>query len=191
MQNGIWKLRPAVFVLALICFFLPFVTFSCQGTRIASFSGVQMITGTTIPQPQMFGPPKDEKVSPEPFAIMTFACVVIGLALSFLRSKQGIVGSAALAGLTVIFLMALKSKIDSEALRQVGGIIQVKYEAGFYLVILSMLAAICASVFVLLQGRGIALSTFKSTGGSKFCTQCGATNAAADLFCEECGAKFS
>ena len=138
----------------------------------------------------MFDMPQDRKVDPEPWAIVTFACVVIGLALSFLRSKRGTVGSAVLAGLTVIFLLALKSEIDSEALQEGGGLIQVEYGAGFYLVIISMLSAIGASVFVLLQGRGFTLSAFKSTGDFKFCTSCGARNGAADLFCKECGAAL-
>lgn len=51
------KAIPAILGLALICFFLPFVTVSCQGQKLMTFSGIQLVTGTTIQEPQMFGPP--------------------------------------------------------------------------------------------------------------------------------------
>ena len=157
MQNGIWKLRPAVFALTLICFFLPFLTLSVGDIGITYFSGVQMVAGATIPQSLM-----SLRFDPEPWAIATLACVVIGLALSFLRSKRGTVGSAVLAGLTVIFLFALKSDIGSEVLQEGGGLVQVEFGVGSYLVIISMLAAIGTSVFVLLQDGDFTQSTYKS-----------------------------
>lgn len=191
MEGVARKLSPAAFVLTLVCFFLPFVTFSCQGQKIASFSGIQLATGTTIEQPQMFGPPKTQKVDAEPLAVLALLSVLAGAGLSFLKGKKGAVSSAALAGLGIILLGALKSKVDGDALRQGGGAIQVSYEAGFYLVILFLLAAIGAGVYALLAGKGIHLPALQGSGNSKFCAQCGARNTSGDLFCKECGAKFA
>ena len=125
MESIARKLSPAAFVFALICFFLPFVTFSCQGHEVASFSGIQLATGTTVKQPQMFGPPKSEKFQPEPLAILALLSVVAGVGLSFLKGKRGAVGSALLAVAGVVLLAALKSKLDGEAASQGGGLIQV------------------------------------------------------------------
>jgi hypothetical protein len=191
MEGVARKLSPAAFVLTLVCFFLPFVTFSCQGQKIASFSGIQLATGTTIEQPQMFGPPKSQKVDAEPLAILALLSVLAGAGLSFLKRKKGAVNSAALAGLGIILLGALKSKVDGDALRQGAGAIQINYEAGFYLAIVFLLAAIGASVYALLAGKGIRLPVLQGGGGTRFCTQCGARNASGDLFCKECGAKFT
>jgi len=155
-----------------------------------TLSGRQLVTGTTIQQPQMFGPPANQKVNPEPLAVLAFLAVIAGLGLSFLKGKKGTVGSAVLAGLGVIFLVALKSKLDGDALRQGAGAIQVNYEAGYYLSLIFLLAAIGTSVYAVLAGKGIRLPALQGTAGEKFCTQCGARNAAADLFCKECGAKF-
>ncbi len=191
MEGVARKLSPAAFVLALICFFLPFVTFSCQGQKIASFSGIQLATGTTVQQPQVFGPPKSQKVGAEPLAVLALLSVLAGAGLSFLKGKKGVVSSAGLAGLGVILLAALKSKLDGDALRQGGGAIQVNYEAGFYLSLIFLLAAIGAGVYALLAGKGIRLPALQGSGGTRFCTQCGARNASGDLFCKECGAKFA
>jgi hypothetical protein len=148
------KLSPAAFVLAIVCFFLPFVTFSCQGQKVASFSGIQLATGTTIKQPQMFGPPKSQKIDAEPLAVMALLSVLVGVGLSFLRGKKGAVGSITLAVLGVILLVALKSKLDGEALNQGGGMIQVNYEAGYYLSLIFLLAAAGAGIYALMEGKG-------------------------------------
>lgn len=189
MEGATRKLSPAVYVLALICFFLPFVSFSCQGQRIARFSGIQLVAGTTIQEPQMFGPPRPHKVDAEPLATLAFLCVLVGLGLSFLKGKKGAIGSGVLGLFGVIFLSAMKSKVESDALRQGGGMVQVEFGLGFYLTAIFLLAAIGTSVFALLQGKGIRLPALKASS-DKFCTQCGSRNAASDLFCKECGAKF-
>jgi hypothetical protein len=184
------KISPAALILTLICFFLPFVTFSCDGTRM-TFSGIQLVTGVTIQQPQMFGAPKNQRVDPEPLAILAFLAAAGGLGLSFLKGKKGPGASAVLSALAVIFLLALKSGIDSDALRQGQGMVEVHYETGFYLSLVLLLAAVGANAYAFAAGRGIRLPAFQGHQSDKFCAQCGARNAAADLFCKECGAKFT
>lgn len=190
MEGVAKKLPPSAFILALICFFLPFVTFSCGGQKFATFSGIQLATGTTLQRPQAFGPSTSQKVDPEPLAVLALLVTLVGLGASFVKGKKGAVASTALAGFGVILILALKSKLDNEALSQAGGTIQVNYEAGFYLVRLFLLAAAGASAYALFQGKRIPLSAPKGTADSKFCTKCGARNAASDLFCGECGSKF-
>lgn len=191
MKDVFRKLSPAAFVLALICFFLPFVTFSCQGQTVATLSGVQLATGTRIPQPQVFGPPKEHKVDAEPLATVAFLSVLLGVGLSFLRGRKWGIGSAALAVLGVILLAALKSKLDGDALRQGGEIIQVSYGTGYYLCLAFLLAAAGTSIYSLMAGKGIRMTSPLSGGDTKFCTQCGTQNAASNLFCKQCGSKFS
>jgi hypothetical protein len=184
------KLSPAVFVLILICFILPFVAFSCGGQKVLSLSGVQLATGASIQQPQAFGPPITRKIDPEPLAVLALLAVVVGLAFSFVRGKKGSIGASVAGGLGVLFLAALKSKLDGDTLQQGGGMVQVRYGTGFSLALILLLAAIGVNVDSLAGGRGIRLPALLDAGGDKFCTQCGARNAAGDLFCKECGAKF-
>ena len=55
MESMTKKFSPAIFGIVLICFILPFVTVSCQGQKLATLTGIQLITGTTIKQPNMTG----------------------------------------------------------------------------------------------------------------------------------------
>ena len=190
MKDFVRKLSPAAFVLAFVCFFLPFVTFSCQGQTVASLSGFQLATGTKIRQPQVFGPPKEHKVEAEPLATVALLSVIAGVVLSFLRGKKWSVGSAALGALGVILLAALKSKLDGDALRQGGGVLQVSYGAGYYLCLAFLLSAVGTSIYSLVAGKGNRLASPLTTGDTKFCTQCGTKNATSNLFCKQCGSKF-
>jgi preprotein translocase subunit SecG len=191
VESNIKKASPAVFVLALICFFLPFVTFSCQGQKVLTLSGIQLVTGTSMQQSQMFGPPKSEKINAEPLAVLALLCGVLGLGLSFLRGRTSAIAPAAAGGLAAILLLAMKSKIDGDALQKGGGILQVNYEAGFYLVVILFLAAVALNVFVLLQGKGLPLPAVQTGGGSKFCIRCGSKNLSTDASCKACGATLS
>jgi len=184
------KLSPTVLVLALICFFLPFATFSCQGNKVAAFSGIQLATGTTVKQPEAFGLVKKQKVDPEPFAILALLSVLAGAGLCFLKGKKGVVSSGVMALLAIIFLLALRSKLDGQALQQTDGAIQVSYGAGYYLSLVFLLTAAGTSVYSFLAGKGVRLPAPQADGDSQFCTQCGARNSSGNLFCRKCGAKF-
>ena len=81
------KVSPAIFAASILCFLLPFVTLSCGGQRITSFSGVQLAIGTSVDQPQIFGPPKKQNVDPDPTAAVAGICALLGLGLSFLATK--------------------------------------------------------------------------------------------------------
>lgn len=191
MKDVVRKLSPAAFVLAFVCFFLPFVTFSCQGQTVATLSGFQLATGTKIQQPQVFGSPKEHKVEAEPLATLALLTVIAGVVLGFLRERKWSVGSAALAVLGVILLAALKSKLDGDALRKGGEIIQVSYETGYYLCLTFLLAAAGTSIYSLIPGKGVRIASPLNGGDAKFCTQCGTQNAASNLFCKKCGSKFT
>lgn len=200
MEGIVKKLSPAAFVLALICFFLPFVTFSCQGQKVLTLSGIQLVTGTTLERPQMFGTAPNQKIDPEPLAVLALLALVAGGALCFLKGKKGAGMSAAFSGLSLIFLFALKSKLDGDAMRQGGGAIQVNYEAGFYLVIAFLLVAIGAGIYSFAAGKAIpppmspapAASPPPQPGGvNKFCPKCGAQSASDDAFCKKCGANLT
>ncbi len=84
-----FKASPAIFLASILCFLLPFITVSCGGQKVGSFSGLQLATGTTVNQPQMFGPAQSEKVESEPMATIAILCAVAGLGLSFLRRRSG------------------------------------------------------------------------------------------------------
>ena len=162
MKNKIKKVSPAIFGVAIICFFLPFMEVSCGGQKVMSFSAIQMVVGTTVQQPGMLeesmskmpslGIPGEEtrsqKVGPEPFAIITFLCTIIGLQLSFIRNRKSAVLPAISAGIGAITLLMLRSKITNDVLREGGGMLQVEYVFGFWVILILLIADVGLNLYV-------------------------------------------
>jgi hypothetical protein len=96
---------------ALLCFFLPFVSLSCQGQRIHTLTGIQLVTGTEIERTGPFGEKTAQRVRPEFPAIVGLIAGIWGLGLarrlrSRLKTIPGIVG--------LVGLLWLKAKIEAD-----------------------------------------------------------------------------
>ena len=144
------KVTPAVFIGTLLCFLLPFVTISCGGQKAATLSGTQMALGTTLEQPQMFGPPQKQKIDPDPYVALAGVCVIVGLVLSFLGPRIA-VGSAIAAGVGAISLLGMKYHLDNEIVTQGRGMMQAAYEPGYWLTLFLMVASAAWSAYVFSQ----------------------------------------
>ena len=150
--DGVKKFSPALFGLIIICFFLPFTEISCNKQKIVTLTGIQLVTGVKIEQPSMFGEEKQSRrVNPEPLAILTFFSAVVGLGLSFLRSRKSAIALAVIGSVGLIMMLLLKSKIDNEALKEGGGILQIEYCIGFWFALILFLSAIALSAFLFSQ----------------------------------------
>jgi hypothetical protein len=150
METVAKRFSPALFAFVLFCFFLPFVSVSCQQQKVATFTGIQLVTGTNVQEPQLVGPPKSDRLNPEPLAILAFFCGVIGLGLSFLKGRNRGIASATFAAGGAIALLFLKSRVDGQFLNRSSGFIHPDYEIGFWLALISYFAAAAlnASVFL-------------------------------------------
>jgi len=135
------RFSPAVFGFVLVCFLLPFVTVSCNQQKVASFTGIQLVFGTTVQQPQMFGPPKVQRVNGEPLAIVAFVSSAIALALSFAASRSGEVGASMLSGISLVALLLLKSRLEDQIRQRSSGFLQANYELGFWVVVFATVIA--------------------------------------------------
>jgi hypothetical protein len=151
--NNARKLSPAIFGIVIICFFLPFVNVTCQGQKVASFSGFQLVGGTTIEQSGGWGGKQVRNVSGEPLALFAFLATIAGLALSFYRRDKSAIAPAAVSGIGLILLLVLKSKLDSDILKQGGGMLQLEYSVGFWMAFILYLAAMVLNGFIFSQGK--------------------------------------
>ncbi|RPI05891.1 MAG: hypothetical protein EHM64_05020 [Ignavibacteriae bacterium] len=143
MQESLKKFSPALFGIILICFALPWVNLSCEGHNAAAFSGLQLVTGTTVEQ-------QNQKVKSEPLAVAVLVLTILGFALSFLKDKKssvipGIIGAAAF-----ILLLMLKSKIDTDASSQS---IQVQYAIGFWSVLVLLVGTIVLNGYLYFSSK--------------------------------------
>jgi hypothetical protein len=129
-----------MFAGTLLCFFLPFVTISCNGMKIYSFTGQQLATGTTMSQPQMFGPPKTQKVEPNAFAAVAFLCSCAGVVLCIVGRKmlRSIAVSASVGSAS---LLIMKVQLDHEIQKQGMGVAETNYQFGFFVALLLMVVS--------------------------------------------------
>jgi hypothetical protein len=127
------KLSSLVFGVAIICFFLPFVTLSCGGQRAMTFSGMQMAIGTSVDEPQLFGPPRKKPVEPNPLASLALLCAVLGVILGLTTTS---VLSPAITGIAgALSLLLAKGRLDDQVLRQGQGMLQVNTETGYIIAV--------------------------------------------------------
>jgi hypothetical protein len=163
--------------------------FPVRGQKVMSFSGMQLVTGTTIMEPQMFGTTQERKIKGETLAILAFLDAITGLGLSFVKGKAKTTLSAVAGGIGIILLLLLKSKLDNYFLRETGGILQLDYRVGFYLTLILFISALGVNVYSMAHDKGLPL--LKEKGGTihKFYTECGARLNPDPAFCSECGAK--
>lgn len=187
------KISPALFGIALICFLLPFVNLTCQGSKVASLTGLQLVAGGKMEVPTMGGGKQYQKFKGEPMALIAFLCGLAGVGLSFLKGKKnnGITAVAGVMG--IIFLFILKSSMEDEVLKNAGGMVQTDYAIGFYFVLLFYISAVSVNAYSFLSARpeSSALLEIREENEVKYCPQCGTSKTEASKFCGHCGAQFN
>lgn len=78
-------------IVALLGFFLPWVTVSCSNTEILNATGWQLMTGDAQPAESLEGmadQPRDEDSEPSVIIIAAFAVIIIGLGTSLVTRAQ-------------------------------------------------------------------------------------------------------
>ncbi len=188
------KVSPAIFAASILSFLLPFITVSCGGQRVASFSGVQLATGTSVEQPQIFGPPKKQKVEPDPTAAVAGICALLGLGLSFLGAKNAI-APAVSGAIGVVTLFLMKVRLDDQIVKQGQGMLQVNYETGYVLAIALLIAGAGWNAFLISQQKREPLISAPASPLDQrpvainiaACPNCGTETSLGAHFCKNCG----
>ena len=142
------KFSPAVYVVIVILFFMPFVNLSCGGQTIMSVTGFQLITGTEISPTGMFGGEmnssdelnKGEKkeIESQPLALLAFVAAIIGLVISFFKMRMTALSNIVVSAAGVVFLLLLKVSLDGNPDLNVSGqnVITLDYQFAYWLSII-------------------------------------------------------
>lgn len=139
----------------LVFFLMPFATVSCGGAKLLTMNGVQMATGTTMTSPSpLGGRPQERKIAPEPLAMVAAVIALLALGLAFTKGQVGLLGAKVGATACAVALLALKFKVDSDAVHQGQGLLLLQWEFGFWL---ALLAAIGAAVVAFLTTKELGL----------------------------------
>ncbi len=155
-----------IFLGSTMCFFFPFVTVSCGGIKAFTLSGQQLATGTTLTQPQAFGPPQTQKIDGDPFAAVAGLCAVAGIALSLIGRRMAS-GAAVSGGVGALSLFIMKSRLDEQLQKQGQGLATASYESGFTLAVLLLISGTAWNVYLLLQGKRINAAVPLNEGASQ------------------------
>jgi hypothetical protein len=195
------KVSPAIFLAAVLCFLLPFITVSCGTQKIGRFSGLQIADGTSLDRPEVLGRAPNEKVDVEVMATIAGICVLGGLLLSFVRGQSLLPAMAAAVGAMSLFLM--KARLDERVAQQGQGLLRVSYDVGYWLEILLLIAGTAWNAYrysqpgellpaaaPILAAPGKHVSPSAAGRPGKFCPACGVLSSAGRL-CNSCGAPLT
>lgn len=168
---------PALFLIILICFLLPFASFSCGGSKIMSFSGCTLVTGTNVD----YGFGNVEKIKPDLNAVLLWLTVFAGFIISFFSNTIIKLFKLLFSGLSFLLIVVLLFRLSSD-IKESGTIIVATLEYGIYLTLLFILITIVWSLIDLfIKKEKVVVSS------TSFCPNCKATINPNDLFCQECG----
>jgi hypothetical protein len=192
-------ISPALFLLVALCFFLPFVSFTCQGQKIATISGMELVTGTKIEKFEMEKPDsqesdtdlnKERDVKSEPLAVAAFIFALIGIVISLIPNYSRILSIAA-GAIGALMLLFLRSSIGGDVPGESGfKILDVSYEWGYYLAFILFLTAFGLNLYRMISENKISASSpidEIKLSDSIYCTKCGTPNSAGSIFCSKCG----
>ena len=127
------RVSPALFALGLLCFLFPFVTVSCQGQKIVRLTGVQLVTGTTVHQPALFGAGQEKKTDPNALAGIAALAALGGLTLTLCRGARTLLSGAVCGAAGACSLFLMKTTNDQSVRGQGIPGIELSYDTGFYL----------------------------------------------------------
>lgn len=157
---------PFMFAVIGLCFFLPFISLSCSGQRLATLSGVQLVTGAeiTVDSAELtegledaFGTPSDteeapsetQETDPSVWAIIALGAAVLGVIVGFVtkgRTRSIASGAAAAAGLVGLF--GLRFDLEGDV-SEAEGLVAIDYRIGYWIAaLLFVLLAIAHGTFL-------------------------------------------
>lgn len=125
------NISPIGFAVALLCFFMPFTTVSCQGHQLWTVSGLQLANGTQVSEPGS-DPPKMRDIPSDPYVLAVLICSLVGLVVSFLPGSASRFGTLGIALIGIALLVIFKVRTDADILKEGKGLLQVQYELGYF-----------------------------------------------------------
>lgn len=147
------KAVPVAFTLVIVFFFFSFCSFKCNGTEVASISGINLVTGTQ-PEIKMNNPFSDltssdsgmstgEKVKPNFWAILAFISAIGGAILFYRTHKKENLWGTAIGITGFLSMIILRSVIKSKVGTQTQGMVQIdtSFQFAYWASLLAFLIA--------------------------------------------------
>lgn len=129
------KISASMFALVFICFFLPFVTISCENRPLVQLSALELTTGKTIEVPSDFmGKTQNQNIPGDGKASMVLAAAAVGIGTSLLKVRRSSLISAGVGAFGLLMLLAIKSGIEGQLVDKGSSAVGFKadYGLGFW-----------------------------------------------------------
>jgi hypothetical protein len=152
-SNGMWEWIRIPKGMALLAFFLPWVTVSCSSQKIAEASGFGLATGNVPAINQIVGAASQNSINP--WLILAMLAIVVGLHFAFTddrKAAQNLLFTSTLA-LALIFVgmnrytkdaimakAAESGTVDPASLAALA-MVQIDWQAGYWLAIGSLIVS--------------------------------------------------
>lgn len=134
------SIRVGPFLIALLCFVMPFLQISCDDKALIRMTGVNLITGVEMKEPMS---EETQRISPNPFAIVALVAAILGLVVALAGGKGSSWMEAVMGGCGALALLFLKFRMDADVLSHSSGMpLSVQYLVGFWGAMGSMAAAL-------------------------------------------------
>lgn len=143
--NTLAKKRPAIpiaFAIIIVLFFFGFCDFKCNSVKVASLTGINMVTGTHLKSAagpdisSAFDPfgdrsvseNREDKVGPNVWAILALLSAIGGAYAFYKKIKNESLAGTAAGTIGFISLLLLRSAIKSKVTEQTGGMVQIEID---------------------------------------------------------------
>ena len=181
MNNTKSKVSPALFILVIICFLLPFVDLSCSGQSF-TLNGFDFITGTSV---------AGEKLPSNPLAVAAVVMALIGAALFFWKNNGTQIAQTVAGVLGFISLAVMKSTFERKIMGEADIPIQIEWRLGYYLAMLFFTGAVAYSLYQTFSNKStVPADNFGSSASKTVCPHCHKYNESTDNWCQWCGGSL-
>lgn len=181
MNNTKGKVSPALFILVIICFLLPFVDLSCSGQSF-TINGFDFVTGTSM---------GGEKLPSNPLAVAAVVMALIGAALFFWKNSMTQIVQAVLGALGFISLAAMKITFERKIMGEADIPIQIEWRLGYYLAMLFFTGAIAYNLYQTFGNKStVPINDFGSSASKTVCPHCHKYNESGNNWCQWCGGSL-
>lgn len=165
-----WRWVKACKGAALVTFFLPWMTVSCSSTELVRASGWDMAIGRPRLSPQLMQLAGDQVgrsgAHPSLWLIGALVAIVVGLALAFMRARNGaaaVIATSVFAGAMIVVgtfrlgreAFASATEHQSSLDRAMAAQIHIDWQIGYWLCLAALVgAAVLAGLSLRRRGGG-------------------------------------
>jgi hypothetical protein len=138
------KALKVIWLVAILAFFLPFLTVSCQNEKIGSLSGFNFVTGKSL---------GGERVGANFGIILVFLLSIAALIVVFQQTKENLLIPAVIGVINTILLFNFQSKAKAKLAESY---LRGEFKIGFYLALLCAIASAAICIYLLVNKNNTA-----------------------------------